>query len=258
MNTHYLRGIIIYVGINEYNEEIIEIIEPEIKLDMFYYSCSKTFEIERIRKYVISNIDGSIIFVNGDECLLYQFIDGEFKKINTLNANLVKRHNKGGYSANRFARIAEESRQVYITRVHDKIRELKTETNWIFGSNEIRDMVLTKNTHIKLNDGGFLDFNNNTIKQTKKWIEYLTVKNNNDTQYQEIIDYLSQNPDYLDFDPKNQDTMKYFINRKNQDKLKPNQILLDHTSKYYSQLVIFDYIGVKYFNYEIDDDIDFM
>lgn len=52
--------------------------------------------------------------------------------------------------------------------------------------------------------------------------------------------------------------MKYFINRKNQEKLKQNQIFLDHTTKYYLQLVIFDYIGVKYFNYEIDDEIDSM
>ena len=175
---------------------------------------------------------------------------------------MVKRHNKGGFSANRFARIAEESRHLYVVRVLDRLRELETDINWIFGSEEIVQMIL-KQSPIKLNYGGFLDFNKSTISNRKYWLEFLTKKENYDLQYKEILDYLATNPDMLDFDPKNKESMKYFISnsKKNQqndivnNKLKnnQNQIPLDMTSKYYSQLHIFEYIGVKYFNYQIDD-----
>ena len=175
----------------------------------------------------------------------------------------MKRHNKGGFSANRFARIAEESRHLYVVRICDRLRELDTLNNWIFGSDEIVQMVL-KQTPIKLNNGGFLEFNSSTISNRKYWLEFLTLKENYEPKYKEIIEYLATNPDILDFDPKNKNSMKYFISveKKTQsnfqeigDKLKnnKNQIPLDISSKYYSQLFIFEYIGVKYYNYQIDD-----
>lgn len=286
LNVNYLSGIFCYVGINEFGEEIVEFIEPDIKLDLFYYSCSNKFETEILVKYIGNNFEGTIIFVNGDDCFGYQYILGEFLKIFGLNGNLVKRHNKGGYSANRFARIAEESRHLYVVRICDRLRELNTTNNWIFGSEEIVQMVL-KQSPVKLNYGGFLDFNSSTISNRKYWLEFLTKKENYDCKYKEIIDYLATNPDMLDFDPKNKDSMKYFIlNSKkvvsnNINKLinkypkkKPlvlsgapknlhkfswesNQIPLEISSKYYSQLCIFEYIGVKYYNYiEYDNEID--
>ena len=231
-------------------------------MDLFYYSCSNKFETILLSKYIGNNFSGTIIFANGDDCLGYQFKSGEFVKIFGLNGNLVKRHNKGGFSANRFARIAEESRHLYVVRVCDRLRELETDINWIFGSEEIVQMIL-KQSPIKLNYGGFLDFNKSTISNRKYWLEFLTKKENYDSQYKEIIDYLAINPDMLDFDPKNKESMNYFISnsKKNQptdnvnNKLKnnKNQIPLDMTSKYYSQLYIFEYIGVKYYNYQIDD-----
>ena len=186
---------------------------------------------------------------NGDDCLGYQFKSGEFVKIFGLNGNLVKRHNKGGFSANRFARIAEESRHLYVVRICDRLRELVTSNNWIFGSEEIVQLVL-KQSPIKLNYGGFLDFNSSTISNRKHWLEFLTPKENYDFKYKEIIDFLATNPDMLDFDPNNKESMKYFIfvdskktksNSNSNDKLKniQNQIPIDITSKYYSKLCMF-------------------
>ncbi len=258
LNTHYLLGLFCFVGINEYGEEIVEFIEPEVKIDLFYYSCSNKFETSFISQYIGINIYGTIIFANGNECLGYQFIKGDFIKIFGLNGNLVKRHNKGGYSANRFARIAEESRHLYVVRICDRLRELETKNNWIWGSEEIVQMILQQSP-IKLNHGGFLDFNSNTISNRKYWLEFLTQKENYDIQYKEIIDYLATNPDMLDFDPINKETMKYFIEKnepKDFKKFKPNQISLNPSSKYYAQLVMFEYIGVKFYSYQIENDND--
>lgn len=58
----------------------------------------------------------------------------------------------------------------------------------------------------------------------------------------------------LNFDPTNNNSMKYFIsnsNEKNKLNNNPKQISLEISSKYYSQLCIFEYIGIKFFNYQI-------
>lgn len=271
-------GLMVFVGINEYGEEIIELIEPEIKLDMFYYSCANKFEIDFAFKYVGINMEkimnGIIIFANGDECLGYKFIGGDFVKIFGLNGNLVKRHNKGGYSANRFARIAEESRHLYVVRVCDRLRELNLRTqndlnsnqnNWIWGSDEIVQMIITQSP-IKLKYGGFLEFNSKTILNKRYWLEFLSEKENYDDNYAEILEYLAINPDMLDFDPVNSHAMKYYMVKDEKKIFKINkfantntctnskQIPLDITSKYYAQLVMFDYIGVKYFNHSTQYD----
>ena len=268
-NANYLLGLLCFVGIDEYGDEIIEFIEPDVKLDLFYYLCTNKFEISIINKYIGCNIIGTIIFANGDECLGYQFKHGQFIKIFGLNGNLVKRHNKGGYSANRFARIAEESRHLYVVRICDRLNELKNcqnSTNYkklnvhIFGSEEIVGMIL-KQSPINLINCGFLNFNSNTILNTKYYIEVLTksVEKNYDSQYREILEYIELNPDILDFDPANKNTMKYYMEKKpiDHNKLESNQIPLLTSSKYYAQLVVFDYIGVKFYNYQIDDDDDY-
>ncbi len=281
LNTTHQLGLFCFVGINEFGEEIVEFLEPDVKLDLFYYSCSNKFVTEIVSKYIGSDVTGTIIFANGGECLGYQFKQGQFIKIFGLNGNLIKRHNKGGYSANRFARIAEESRHLYVVRICDRIRELSLEPDnsdsdsksnqiWIFGSDEIVQMVISQSP-IKLLNGGFLNFNSSTISNSKYWIEFLTKSNQKsyDNQYKEIIEYLATNPDMLDFDPTNKDKMKYFIEKikpiynKDYDlrkELKQNQIPLEHTSKYYSQLMLFDYIGVKYYNHQINepDDIHYI
>ena len=259
-NIHYLLGLFCFIGINEYGEEIIELIEPNIKLDLFYYSCSNKFIINIIDKYIKIDVDGAIIFVNGNECFGYKFINGQFVKIFGLNGNLVKRHKKGGFSANRFARIAEESRHLYIIRICDRLKELNSlNTILIYGSDEMVEMTM-KLSPIKLIYGGFLNFNSNTILNTKYWLEILSKSHekNYDDKYEEILNYLAINPDILDFNPSNKDNMKYFFDKLSTDsnKFKSNQIPLISSSKYYSQLVLFEYIGVKYFDNQISDDLD--
>lgn len=259
-------GVFCFVGISEYGEEIIEFIEPEIKLDLFYYLSSNKFETAITSKYIGMKISGTIVFANGDECLGYQFKHGQFVKIFGLNGNLIKRHNKGGYSANRFARIAEESRHTYVIRICDRLKELSLngeEKIWIYGSVEIVEMIL-KTSSIKLFSGGFLNFNSNTIANTKYWLEVLakSQEKNYDSIYKEILEYLELNPDIFDFNPVNKNKMKYFINSKYNScsNLEPNQIPLVINSKYYSKLVIFEYIGVKFYNdkiYSNENDIDY-
>ena len=66
-----------------------------MKLNLFYYSFSNKFNTYIGKKYFGTKINETIVFANEDECLGYQFKQGQFMKIFGLNGNLVKRHNKG-------------------------------------------------------------------------------------------------------------------------------------------------------------------
>ena len=153
LNTHFGLGLFCFVGIDEYGDEIIEQIEPDIKLDLFYYSCANKFETHITAKYIGSNIAETIVF----------------------------------------ARIAKESRHIYVVRICDRLNKLKNEYNsnnltnstnlinstnsaelniHIFGSEEIVEIVV-KQSPVKLINRGFLNFNLNTIGNTKYWINIL-------------------------------------------------------------------------------------
>lgn len=253
----YSNGVFVYAGIDEYKQEILEIIEPVMKLDIFSYNCSNKFDTDIIQKYLIS-YSGSIIFANGKECIIYEYVN-QFIKRKHINANLIKRHKKGGQSQLRFSRLADESRVHYVSYIIENLNKITTSNNWIFGSDEITNMLFDRKNdiHIIVKKGGFVNFDINTIGNTNFWLRYLTEpdENKNDKIYEQIINYLDTNPDYLDFDPRNAENMKWFIT-----KLELNDELLNldkhikliSTSKFYDRLNIFDYIGVKYFDYEID------
>lgn len=242
--SSYQNGLFVFVGIDEFNNKIFEIIEPISKCDIFYYNCGNRFIIDIVEKFMTSYV-GTIIFVNGIECFIYTY-DTKFELVKHLNANLVKRQSRGGSSSNRFARIAEESRYSYTLRIIDVINKLETNNNWIFGSKEIIDMLLEENKK-KLKFGGFLEFNKDTINETSKWITYLNI--NYDKFYEKIIFLLETNPDKLEFSSENKEHLEFYIDKKN-NKSQEKEIILDKNSPYYEKLKMFDFIGVKFFNYE--------
>lgn len=254
----YNNGVFIYIGIDEFNTEIFEIIEPFVKCDIFYYNCGNKFNIDIVKDY-LETYTGTIIFANGKECIIYDYKTIFIKKKH-INANLIKRHKKGGQSQVRFGRLAEESRTHYVSYIIENLNKINTKNNWIFGSEEILNMIMERKNeiYIPIKNGGFYDFDTNTINNTKYWLKYLKFidENYNDKIYEKIIYYLDTKPDYLDFEPNNANTMKWFITKLPL----PNHILklnshieLLNTSKYYARLAIFDYIGVKFFNYDIED-----
>jgi len=259
----YELGICCFVGINEYSDEICELVEPDSKITQFYYSCANKFHIEPAEKYIGTNVSGVLVFANGNECLCYQYVSGQFVKLFGINGNLTKSHKKGGFSANRFARLADESRHAYIVRIADRIRDLVNEnlaieTNlsdkiWIFGSEEITQMFQTYwagLSQVKIMSGGFLNFNSNTINNTQYWLDFLSKPNPNEFEsyYKQIKFLLDTNPDMLDFDKSAKSEVKFFIEKNTSKNLLQNQIPFPtSTSKFYIDLILFEYVGVKYF-----------
>lgn len=269
-NKTFINGCIIYCGIIETGDEILEIIEPLIECKIFYYNCGSKFNTEFIDKFS-SPIKGYIIFLNGEECIIYKY-NNKFIKQKHISGNIIKRHKKGGQSQKRFERLAEESRVSYISRVIEIIKILDNEKIWLFGSNELCNMLINKyQSTTNINYGGFLNFNNDTINDSEKYINYLLHDDYNimNNELKKMVYYLDTDPEYLDFDLENLKNMKYFIcndnifekilntyklnNDENNIKIiNEKRIILDKSNKYYSRLFIFEYIGLKYFKLEDD------
>ena len=135
-NENLEKGLIIFAGINKYEEVILEIIKPELKIKMFYYNCGYKFIVDASREY-LDDYKGNILFANGDTCLIYYYENGTFKTFKNITANLQKRQKKGGQSAIRIARLAEETRHKYVTKVVDYLNQLKRDDKTLlFGSKE--------------------------------------------------------------------------------------------------------------------------
>lgn len=208
----------------------------------------------------MENHSGTIIFANGKECIIYEY-QNQFIKKKHIIANLIKRHKKGGQSSVRFARLADESRIHYVSYIIDNLNNIKTNNNWLFGSEEITNMIYerTNEIHIIIKKGGFYNFDISSITNTQYWLSFIKNNTNDDSNekiFEQIVKYLDTNPDYLDFDLKNVASMKWFITKLDlpENIMKSKSLLkLETKSKYFERLNIFSYIGVKYFNYEIDE-----
>lgn len=193
---------------------------------------------------------GNIVFANGNGCAIYTYSNGAFTCVKRFNACLQKRQSKCGQSAQRIERLAEETRHMYVTKIIDNTNKLVGKI-LLFGSDEITAMVMAakhKTTTIKY--AGFLEFDTNTIKDTRKWLEYLTETDDNDKIYECVLLYLDTNVDLLDFDMSAKDTMKFYLSASEVGGIP----FPDKSSKYYSRLCGFEYIGVKYYNYMLDFD----
>lgn len=257
-------GLIVYCGIDEYEQELVKIVVPKIQLDIFYYHCGNKFITDIAEKYT-NEYKGNIVFADGNKCIIYEFKNGKFIVRKQFDALLQKRQKKGGQSSVRIARLAEETRHMYVVKVVDNLNLLDRDCKTIlFGSNEITGMIMEMKTLLcPITYGGFLEFDSNTIKNAQKWIDCLNPEyedNLYDDKYKFIIECLDipEKIDMLDFSPQNASTMNYCLT--NHLELENGIPFPKNTSKYYNRLKIFEYIGVKYYNYIImeDDNDEFM
>lgn len=252
-NTEYKRGIFIFCGYDEYDTFIMELLEPEIEYRGFFYSCSNSFRTDVCLPYFEKKY-GSITFICGDYTDIYIFIDGRFIKYKTINGLLIKRQKKGGQSAQRFDRLAEESRASYTTRVVDSINSLRSLSNFdnyvnsIFGADEMRGYVINSpKLLVKLNNGGFYRVTDRCITD-KDWSIYLDVTITYEDKYREIIKFLDVNIDILSFDHsiRNSNEIKYYLGFEG--------IPIPKSDSQWSRLSEFTYIGVKFFSNPIEND----
>lgn len=235
---------------------------------MFYYNCGSKFVVDGLNKY-FEKYEGSITFVNGEECFVYKYngMNGVFENYNSFNSVIPNKHKKGGQSSVRFGRIADNIRSQYISRIIEAINKLEnSDCNWIFGSRDILDDVIQSKSsiRIKMNFGDYIDFDKHTIQDTHKWIGYMQSNQKNDEKLKRVCELFSKSPELLNFGNDvlvEQDKYRYiYINKKvitlPPDLLTDNKyICFDETSKYYDKLHHFPCIG-EYYCVEMHNDND--
>ena len=114
------NGLVIYVGIidTEKGEKRVAIdFEPFKQINTFLYKCDNVFHVEILASLLETNERYGMIVVDGDGYLL-GIISGNITEV-ILKKYVVlpNKHNKGGQSALRFARMREEAIHNYITKV---------------------------------------------------------------------------------------------------------------------------------------------
>jgi peptide subunit release factor 1 (eRF1) len=255
-------GILVFVGIDKTGKELRHIIQPPNPIDEFFYKCTKHFETERFEELFTTKPQGTVTFINGNETLIYQF-NGQWKKIKSINANLIKRQKKGGQSSVRFSRLAEESRVHYITHVVDWLNQLivSSKNNYVFGSRELKDMLL-ENSELKIKfetDDIYHVFNEYTIQDA--YFKNLIVNPifGENKKVDNVVELLNRDPDYLLFTMDEIDEhineVEYIINSHNNKeiakKYSEKSIDLPSDHKHYGILQHYNVIG-KLFVKKID------
>ena len=257
INNTNKKGLFIFVGIDEYEEEIFLMLEPNLISKIFYYNCGSKFTTDFMYQY-FDDYNGTIIFVNGELCIIYKYVNGNFEIWNIFESRICSKHNKGGSSSARFGRIADNIRDKYIITIIENINKLSQKSNWIFGSKDIIDDIYEKknNITVELNNGGFLEFDKKTITDTNKWIQYMK----NDVLYDDLIEktvsLIEKGSNLLNFELNMTDMIEnyeYIIlcpnhpeydNFENTEKI----IKLQKASKFYGKIK--DFICVGKFYYE--------
>jgi hypothetical protein len=253
------KGIFIFAGISEFGEEIFVILEPVLKSNLFYYNCGNKFITDRFAKY-FEDYNGAIIFVNGEECIIFCYCNdtGKFERKSHFKSMIPNKHKKGGQSSARFGHIADNIRDKYIITIIENINKLPLQNNWIFGSQDcINDVFAKKNEIVvSINNGGYLDFTNDTIDDTQKWISVLQNVSIDESKFQKICELIEIGDFKLEFDPacvNYLDQFEYIIITPQHPlystiNLSSKIIKLPKNSKYYQNLHQFHCIGKYYYN----------
>ncbi len=239
-----------FVGVDRNDCEIREIYTPPNPVTEFFYHCGKDFHTERFKDLFVSKSTGSVTFIDGNLCTIYVY-NGHWKKLKTMNANLIKRHKKGGQSQHRFERLAEISRSDYITYVVDNVNKLdQSDKNYVFGSRELKMMLLErKDLLVKLKtEDLYHTFNSQTI-QDPYFRDLMTQKVfNQDSKVNEVVDLLSRGEvDYLTFSYSEETLheLEYIVNVST-DIEGPKVINLPSGHKHYAILKDYPVIGKLY------------
>ncbi len=91
--------------------------EPFRAINQFVYRCDTKFHTDALQSLLQDSDKFGFIIVDGNG-VVYATLQGSTREIQQkISVELPQKHNKGGQSSVRFARIAEEKRGVYLKKV---------------------------------------------------------------------------------------------------------------------------------------------
>ena len=119
------NGLVIYCGLVQMpqgGEKMIKIdLEPFKPINTSLYRCDNIFHTNEL-KYLLQDNDKFGFLIMDGNGSLFGTLQGSTKVIiNKFTVDLPKKHNKGGQSSNRFARLRTEKRRNYLRKVAEDL-----------------------------------------------------------------------------------------------------------------------------------------
>ncbi len=262
------NGLCCVAGIDSNNNEFIHVYEPIIPITKFIYTCDNKFDIDMLKSlFDIKTSTGHIVMISGDTTLIYSCnisqSDITFKLSNKIIGLLNKRMSRGGMSQNRIARLAEDSRLHYGTRIVESINKLVCDrlssSIKVIGSKEITEMVKTSKilkVPIDVNIGSKWHSWNDPyeflVSNKKEWVNIFNqISNSDEKKIENVLSLIKKDPDMLSFGKDiNEKECEYIVsldetatNIINKSKL----IIVSIKSKFYGEFQAYKQIGKKYY-----------
>lgn len=113
------NGLCIFCGtcmIEEKEKKYTLDFEPFKPINKSLYMCDNRFHTEPLMELLDDDTKYGFIVMDGHKTL-YGVVTGNHRTtLQTISVDLPQKHNKGGQSANRYARLCQESRHNYVTK----------------------------------------------------------------------------------------------------------------------------------------------
>ncbi len=127
------------------NNEKVVVITPPLPIVQFVYKCDKKYHVEELFDLYQTHDQYGVVLVSGHCCFFYTMTAIHHQLLYKINVSLQSRQKKGGQSAVRIARIAEEKRHIYLKQIVEKLNDcfLTTPVKAIVvaGPSEMKNLV---------------------------------------------------------------------------------------------------------------------
>jgi len=142
-----------YIGEESKQKKLMSVIEPLKPLVSGLYRCDDRFHLEALYEQLEEKNTFGFIVIDGSGVTMHTLNGNARKSLFRLEVSLPKKHGRGGQSKNRFARIREEKRGWYTSKVseiavHQFIDPITTLPNVsgiiLAGSAQLKEDVLLK------------------------------------------------------------------------------------------------------------------
>lgn len=144
------NGLIVFCGTilmddNKSEKKITLDITPFRPVQAFSYKCENRFNTDSLNFLLEDDEKFGFIIVDGSGALFATLQGNERNIQQKITVELPKKHGRGGQSANRFARLREEKRHNYVT----KVAELATQNFITNNMPNVKGIIMAGNADFK-------------------------------------------------------------------------------------------------------------
>jgi peptide chain release factor subunit 1 len=108
-------------GVALFASEDLQVIIPPQPITTFIYKCDKQFHIDSLYNLYVTHDQYGVVLVSGNCVFMYTLTAIKCTLLYKYAVSLQSRQKKGGQSAPRIARLAEEKRHIYVKQITEKI-----------------------------------------------------------------------------------------------------------------------------------------